>query len=294
MALSDRRVAVIGANGFIGSALVRALSSQGRPPAMFTRSTPYFTRDGALRQELADADTVFWLASSIRPAIAEEQNTAASADHACLATLLDGLARDGRARARLVVVSSGGTVYDSSCPPPHAETAQLAPANSYGWAMLRIEQLIRERARECTVLRVSNAYGPGQVARRGQGVIAHWLAALIEGRPIHLMGSDRVARDYVFISDVVDALVRVHDAEVAPAVVNIGSGRPTTLGELVDLVRDTVAPVPVNVIREEGRSFDAPSTWLDISLARDVLGWKPSIELRDGLHRTWRSLQNAR
>lgn len=292
--MSDRRAAVIGASGFLGSALVHELTVRGRAPAMFTRSTPYLTPDGALQAELAGADTIFWLASSIRPATADEENAAAAADQARLASLLDGLDHDARASTRVVVVSSGGTVYDPTSPAPHAETAPLAPANSYGVAMLAIERLVRERVRECTVLRVSNAYGPGQVARRGQGVIAHWLTALADGRQVHLMGSDEVARDYVFVGDVVDALVRVHDAELAPPVVNIGSGRPTTLAELLDLVRDTVAPVPVDVVREPGRSFDAPSTWLDISLAREVLGWKPCIELRDGLERTWAGLRSSR
>lgn len=232
--------------------------------------------------------SVFWLASSIRPATAGDRPAAVEADRSALAVLIDGLTRL-RSSARLVTVSSGGTVYDTAVPAPYGEGSSLRPVNAYGRAMLDIERLVGAWGDSC-VLRVSNAYGPGQQPRFGQGVIAHWLAAVAAGDPVHVIGSDQVARDYVYVEDVVDALVDVGNAGDPPPVVNIGSGRPTTLAELLAMISAVVSPRAVDVRRDPARSFDSPSTWLDISLARRRLGWEPRTELPAGLAVTWRSI----
>ncbi|HLY33903.1 MAG TPA: NAD-dependent epimerase/dehydratase family protein [Jatrophihabitantaceae bacterium] len=290
---TERRAAVMGAAGFIGHALTGALQARGIPVAGYTRATPFLDATGRLSPGARAADTVFWLASSIRPATASDHADAAAADERALSRLLDALGTEGNPRARVVVVSSGGTVYDSTHPSPHAESAPLAPANEYGAAMLRIESLVADRAPQPVVIRVSNAYGPGQPARRGQGVIAHWLSAIAGGEPIHVLGRDDVARDYVFIDDVIDALIRVHASEEVPSVVNVGSGVPTTLRTLLDHVRDTVAPRGVDAHHDPGRSFDAPSNWLDVSLAAEELGWKPATDLPGGLTRTWQHVAST-
>jgi UDP-glucose 4-epimerase len=289
----ERSAAVVGAAGFIGRALTEALRVRGIPVTGYTRAAPFVDESGRLSAGIREVDTVFWLASSIRPATVSGQAVAA-ADENALSRLLDGLRSGGQPNVRMVAVSSGGTVYDPTSPSPHGESAPLAPANDYGAAMLRIESLIRSSVPDPVVLRVSNAYGPGQPARRGQGVIAYWLSAIADHQPIHVLGPDDVARDYVFIDDVVAALVCVHVADDVPPVVNIGSGVPTTLGQLVDAVRDTVAPRTVELRHDDRRSFDAPSTWLDVSVAAAELGWKPATDLATGLRRTWAHLSAHR
>jgi UDP-glucose 4-epimerase len=290
--VTDRRgrAAVIGADGFIGGALARELGKQQVATSRFTRESPFVDDSGRLHSDIFGADTIFWLAGSIRPAtVSDSADGAVTADHNALMSLLRGLdGSSGGGRRRIVTVSSGGTVYDPHAPSPHAEDAAIAPANQYGNAMLATESLIRVRSPDSVILRVSSAYGPGQLPRRGQGVIAYWLAAIAAGDPIQVLGREDVARDYIYIDDVTAALVGVHAASTSPEVVNIGSGVPTTLRELVDLVRTTVAPSQVMVQHRAGRSFDAPSTWLDISLAAQALGWKPRFDLPTGLEETWR------
>ena len=190
-------------------------------------------------------------------------------------------------------MSSGGTVYDPGHPPPHSESTPVRPANAYGQAMLDLEQTVRARAPEASILRVSNAYGPGQRARRGQGVIAYWLDSVIQDRPGLVIGAKTVARDYIYVDDVAEALVAVHYAPIPPDFVNIGSGQATMLGELLAAVRRVVAPTVFRVEHEPSRGFDAPSTWLDVGLAETLLDWRPTVGLLDGLGRTWRARQNA-
>ncbi len=284
MATERGRAAVVGAAGFLGSAVHDELVRREVRVLPYTRARSFL----AASSEVTTADTVFWLASSIRPATASTDMAAGQSDLHAMGTLLDRLAAaPRRGRCRVVVVSSGGTVYDAQQRPPHRETGTTRAVNDYGRAMLAVEDLVRERAPEHTVLRVANAYGPGQVARRGQGVIAHWLDAVARDEAITVLGDDQLARDYVYVDDVVAALVAVHEAHEAPPLLNIGSGVGTGLGELVDAVRATVAPREVRVDRRPARSFDAPSTWLAVDRAADILDWEPRVPLDEGLVRTW-------
>ena len=289
MAGTGARTAVIGASGFIGAALTRELHRRQVATSCFTRATPFVDDSGHLHRDVLGADTIFWLAGSTRPAtVTDATQGSAIADHRELVKLLRGLGDGGAGgRRRVVAVSSGGTVYDSNSPSPHREDAPLAPPNEYGKTMRALESLLTTGSSDYAILRVSSAYGPGQRARLGQGVLAYWLEAAESGRPIHILGRDDVARDYVYIDDVTAALVSVHQADRPPAVVNIGSGVPTTLRELVDVVKATIAPRRAEVTRGPARSFDAPSSWLDISLAAAALDWKPRYDLRAGLRRTW-------
>ncbi len=286
---TSKDAAIVGAAGFLGSALATRFRSLGVHTACFTRSNPFVDGAGRLDAELRAADTVFWLASSVRPATADSHADRVAADRRALETLLDGLDRSG-SEPLVVVVSSGGTVYDPRPAPPHHEESPIRPVNAYGEAMYELEQLVRAAAPRSTVLRVSNAYGPGQPARRGQGVIAHWLSSIAADAPVRIIGPDSAARDYVYVDDVIEALVRSHQADEVPRLLNIGSGQATTLADLLDAVRGVVAPRDVTVIQEPARGFDAPSTWLDVSRAATDLQWVPRTSLRDGLAATWHSV----
>ena len=181
-------VAVVGADGFLGAAAVRALRAAGHVVEPYTRQRSFL--DPSV-PSIRLCDTVFWLAGSTRPATEAGGAGAAAADLDAVATLLDTLASPGpHGRRRVVVASSGGTVYDPAAPPPHGEATPTVPANAYGEAMLAVESLVAARAPQWAVLRIGNAYGPGQRARRGQGVLAHWLDAAARGAPLVLVGDE--------------------------------------------------------------------------------------------------------
>lgn len=282
------KTAVIGASGFIGGHLLRALSGDGIECAGYTRSTPVVSDSGELDQGLADADAIFWLASSIRPATASASD-AADADLHALEGLLTQLDKSSRHSARVLALSSGGTVYDTRNPPPYSETSPVSPANAYGHAMLAMEMLLRDRWPNHVVLRAANAYGPGQPARRGQGVIAHWFDSILREQPIRMMGDPDTRRDYLYIDDLVEALRSAAANADSSQIVNVGSGVGTSLRELAEAVERRAAR-PVEIEHSHQRSFDAPSTWLRVTLAETALGWRPTTSLEAGLAATWRSL----
>lgn len=286
--------AVVGAAGFLGSALVHTLRADGVPVATFTRKTPFLTDSGSPDDGLPAARTVFWLASSINPAIAESEPGRVREDREVFCSLLRALERLADP-PRVVLVSSGGTVYDPRLPPPYREDSPARPRGAYGRAKLDLERLLHGApgaAGRSLAVRVSNAYGPGQPAASGQGVIAYWLRALAAGEPITIFGDPATTRDYVYVDDIAAALAAVHrHPGPLPPVLNVGSGRPTSLTELAALVR-AAAGDGAAVEHRPARGFDVPHSWLDVRLAADLLGWHPRTSLPDGIAAAWRWTQS--
>lgn len=281
-------VAVIGAAGFLGRALVAAAGRSGVPVAAYTRATPFLSPDGTPDGGLARSRTVFWLASSINPALAESDPGLVRADREAFAALLRAV-RTLPEPPRVVLLSSGGTVYDPAAPPPYRESAPTAPRGAYGRAKLELEAMLGGAG---VTVRVANVYGPGQPAVSGQGVVGYWLRAAARGEHLVVYGEPATTRDYVYVDDVAGALLAVHAAAAPPPVLNVGSGEPTSLKELADTVLDVVGDPRLRWDREPARGFDVPHTWLDVSLAASALGWRATTPLRDGLAAAWRSVRS--
>lgn len=284
--------AVIGGEGFIGSRAVARLRAAGVPVKAFTRAAAFTAQDGSLVRDLVAARTVLYLATSVTPTSAERDPGLAAADVTAFRHLVTQLAWAGEG-PRVVLASSGGYLYAGASPPPHREDAPLGPESVYGRAKLEQESVLREHAEAVPslILRIANVYGPGQLTRPGQGVIAHWLARARAGLPLELYGDPTVTRDFVYVDDVVDALVATHAVrDHLPPVLNIGSGVPTSLGDLARCVRASVGGA-LRVQRMPGRSFDrARDLWLDVRGAEEALGWWARTSLGVGVERAWRDL----
>jgi UDP-glucose 4-epimerase len=283
-------IAVVGAAGFLGSALVRAAGRAGVPVAAYTRQRPFLGPGGALAPGVARAGTVFWLASGITPALAETAPERVRADRDALLALATAVRRLP-APPRVVLLSSGGTVYDPAAPPPYAEGAPTRPRTAYGRAKLALEQVVAGLP-GAVALRVANVYGPGQPAASGQGVVGHWLRAAAAGRPLVAYGDLGATRDYVHVDDVAEAMLAAHRAVAPPPVVNVGSGVPTSLGTLLGLVRDVVGDPGLRCLELPARGFDREHSWLDVRLADAGLGWRPRTALPVGLADAWMSVRS--
>jgi UDP-glucose 4-epimerase len=283
---------VVGASGFIGAALVRRLVADGVPVESFTRDRPFAASPLEQPPALRPRRTVFWLAANVNPAVAEERPDLVDLDQCTFEQALRVL-EASEAPPRVVLLSSGGTVYDTTLPPPYSETSPVTTTAAYARSKLALERALRSSSLppdRRVVVRVANAYGPGQQARRGQGVIAHWLQAAAVRRPLVLIGDKESVRDYVYIDDIVDALVAIHHADDAvPPILNVGSGRGTSLGELAHTVLDVVGDRSLTIDVRPARGFDVPRTWLDPTLAERTLGWRPRTSLREGVAAAWRA-----
>jgi UDP-glucose 4-epimerase len=182
---------------------------------------------------------------------------------------------------RLVYVASSScygipTVY------PTPETAPADPRYPYALTKYLGEQLVLHWARlyrlPAVSIRFFNVYGPR--ARTGGtygAVFGVFLAQLLAGRPLTIVGDGTQTRDFTFVSDAVDALLVAAEAGQRGEVFNVGSGKPTSVNELVRLLG---SPPTVHIPKRPG---EPDCTWADITKIGTELGWKPRVSVADGV-----------
>ncbi|MCY3539514.1 MAG: NAD-dependent epimerase/dehydratase family protein [Acidimicrobiia bacterium] len=190
--------------------------------------------------------------------------------------------------SRLVFVSTGGAIYGSEAPLPTPEDAPLSPESPYGFSKLIAEQYLdfwgRHHGPAYSIIRPSNVYGPRQDSSGEGGVVAIFAAACRERKPPTIFGSGHDTRDYVYVDDVVDAIVRAADQEEG-GVYNIGTGVETSTLALFGMVADA-AWFKGKPFHGPPRPGDVPRSALECSRARRELGWRPRIALKDGIKAT--------
>lgn len=286
-AQSVYEVAVVGESGFLGSAVVSALENQGHRVLGFSPERP------AIRGKVLDPAitspklrAVVWCASRMNPRLVASEPELAESDLADVENFVAALA-DLDNPPHLVMLSSGGTVYGPPAQPPYNEAHDPAPVNAYGDAKLAQEQVVLDGRINAAVLRIANAYGPGQRPAPGQAVLAHWLTAIAHDEPIRLYGDPHATRDYVYVEDIADAVTATVGRLPVGAVVNVGSGQATSLEDLLGVVREVVAPREVAVERAPGRVTDTTHSVLDVTLADIMLDWRPRVALEQGVRKMW-------
>lgn len=208
------------------------------------------------------------------------------------AQLLDAVARHGR--LRVVYASSGGTVYEEGAKHrPHREEDPCLPKNPYGIMKLSVEHLLRILclAGNCcaTVLRISTAYGWPALPNAQQGFISIAIAAALGGKPIRLVGDPKNVRDFVHRDDVARALLIASQQEFVSGdfqIINIGSGVGTSVTDVIALIESLMSRklATIQECSKEARGLPGYSV-LDITRAREVLGWSPEIDLIAGIKR---------
>ena len=137
-----------------------------------------------------------------------------------------------------------------------------------------------------TLQRIFNAYGPGQnLGNREQGMVSIYLAYLLEGASLPVTGRFDRFRDFVYIDDIVDAMVpAIYQPDLPSPMYNIGSGRKTAVRELIDkLIVALDLPTDHPVEELAGAAHDLHGAIADIGRARREIGWAPKIDLDAGL-----------
>jgi len=211
-------------------------------------------------------------------------------------TLLDVCVK--RRVKKVVFLSSGGTVYGIPKTVPIPEDHPTNPTCSYGIVKLAIEkylELYRNlHGLEYTIVRLSNPYGERQRTRGAQGAVAVFLGKALRGEPIEVWGDGEVLRDYVHISDVIACLQAVMaSSDPRARLLNVGSGRGYTVNQLLDVIGTTLKR-DLNIKYVPGRAFDVPSNVLSVERAHSVLGWRPTVDLAQGVRRFEQWLQEHR
>ncbi|MEZ5714394.1 MAG: NAD-dependent epimerase/dehydratase family protein [Paracoccaceae bacterium] len=235
----SKPVLIVGGGGFIGTNFTDALLAAGVPVINLSRTWLVRRDDARVRYVLSDdgdpdqvarlvagAGQVFHMAhgSSLATGLqAMEDNLTASMR--LTFALMTACAAAG---VPLIYLSSGGAIYGPDVPVPTPETAPTLPISPYGAEKLTAERYLHIGAVQLglayRVLRISNPSGPWQLGLHGQGVIGTWMRRILNGEQIEIWGDGRVIRDYVYIDDLTDALMRVRAYDGAERCFNIGSG----------------------------------------------------------------------
>ncbi|MFD1880318.1 NAD-dependent epimerase/dehydratase family protein [Paracoccus pacificus] len=291
----EKIVLVTGGGGFIGQALLPQLVAEGWQvrnldfiPGLFEHPAVShwqgsFTNGDLLHESMNGVDCILHLASTHFP---REANAHPDADAASgiLGIIAMAQMAEDRGVGRIVLASSGGTVYGSPEQVPIVETHPTRPITAYGISKLAAEHYLRffdTRGIRTLSLRIANPYGPGQNIRKAQGALTTFCHHAAKGLPIEIWGDGSVERDFIHVDDVARALVLAADAEAHGTEINIGSGQGLSLNLLLDLIREN--GFKPDVVYQPARSFDVPRNVLAIDRARELLGWTPQVRIETGI-----------
>ncbi len=304
-------VLVTGAAGFIGSTLVDLLLADGRQVTGFDSFDPFYPEheklrnlEGALarpgfrlvRGDVRDAaalarvlgetrfDCIVHLAAlaGVRPSL---ERPAAYADVNVNGTtvLLEAAVRHGVPR---FVFASSSSVYGERESGPFLETDRVdRPISPYA-ATKKAGELIAHTFHSAhglhvTCVRFFTAYGPRQ---RPDLSIRHFAECMRRGDPIPIYGDGSVLRDFTFVGDVADGLVRAVDTPLGYAILNFGAGRAIQLLEMIELLERALG-TKARKDFQPPVTGDVPRTLADITAARKALGYAPRVGFEEGLER---------
>jgi UDP-glucose 4-epimerase len=192
--------------------------------------------------------------------------------------------------ARVLFASTGGAIYGADVSVPTPETATPAPLAPYGTAKYCAEQYLglynRLYGTTHAALRLANVYGPRQDPSGEAGVVAILCGRVLAGERPTVFGDGRQTRDYVYVTDVAAAFLAAARA-ARPGVWNIGTGRETSVLDLIDLV-GAAAGRPVTPEPAPARAGEVRRSALAADRARDDLGWTPTTDIAAGVAEVYR------
>jgi UDP-glucose 4-epimerase len=194
--------------------------------------------------------------------------------------------------ARVVNISTGGAIYGEVEPSliPTPETAEPKPMAAYGQSKYCAERYCgwyeRLYGSSTVTLRLGNVYGPRQDPLGEAGVIAIFCGKLATGERPTIFGDGTQTRDYIFVGDVVRAALAAAKQPAATGEINIGTGRETSVLDLVDVLRETGSASGFDPIFAPPRLGEVQRSCLAVSRARELLGWEAQVDLREGMRAT--------
>ncbi|HEV7134971.1 MAG TPA: NAD-dependent epimerase/dehydratase family protein [Gaiellaceae bacterium] len=295
------RAIVTGGAGFIGSSLVDALLARGDDVIVVDDLST-----GRIENLPATADVVrhdvrepfpdvfaehrpevcFHLAAKVDVnASVERPHDDAAVNVVGTVNALAGAAQVG---AKVVFASSGGAIYGEA-PVPVDEDAPRLPLSPYGCAKLAAEEYVATYGRLTSVqhvsMRFANVYGPRQIPGTEAAVVGVFLTRLARGDQPRIFGDGSQTRDFVYVGDAVDAMLRA--AERGTGVYNVGTGVSVSVLDLYDRCCAIAHSVPAAEFMP-ARAGEIHDNVLDAARARRELGWSARTDLGAGLAATWR------
>jgi len=291
------RVLVTGGAGFVGTALVRALEHEDVAVCVVDqRPVTHSTVDaivGDLRSDAVIDAVRNWRPSAVFHLAARTSVLQSVQDPVDVYDNNVGVTQQLLEVARAVgatafVLASTNAVAGNSTAPLIDEQSTLRPLTPYGATKAAAEMLCCAYSSSYGIaaapVRLTNVYGPGMTEK--DSFIARLLRAASNGSVANIYGDGRQVRDYVYVDDAVAGLLLAWRQQLREPIV-IGSGTSTSVIELFELVR-SVTDRPLDAMTIEPPRGEMRAVRVNLTRAREF-GYEPSVELREGLSRTWAS-----
>ena len=237
---------------------------------------------------LAGHDVVYHLVSTTIPTTSNQHiSQELEANVVFTANMLEACVR--QQVSKVVFISSGGTVYGKEAECPLKEDTPTNPISSYGIQKVTIEKLLYlyryMYGLDYRVIRLANPYGPYQRPNGKLGAVTTFTYKALCGDDITVYGDGSVIRDYIYIDDAVEAILKIADSQKSHRTYNLGSGRGTSVKQVLDAIEGALG-IELHIKYEDGRKVDVPVNFLDISRYEHDFGSLNPISLHEGIKKT--------
>jgi nucleoside-diphosphate-sugar epimerase len=297
---------VTGGAGFIGSHLAEELLRRGHrvriADSLITgkrRNLDHLAGAEFLEGDLADeafaaraaAGVDFVLHQAAIPSVPRSVNDPVTSNRSNVTATLNLLVASRDAGVKRLVYAGSSSAYGNTPTLPKREDMPANPLTPYALQKLVGEQYCQMFTRlygfETVTTRYFNVFGPRQdPGSPYSGVISLFATALLEGRQPIVYGDGEQTRDFTYVANVVDGVLRACEApNVAGDVLNVATGGRVSLNELLDVLNRIIGTT-LKAVYKEARQGDVKDSQADISRAKTLLGYAPTVTLEDGLART--------
>lgn len=195
---------------------------------------------------------------------------------------------------KMIFISSGGTVYGKEVCCPLKEETPTYPISSYGLQKITIEKLLylyhHMYNLDYRVVRLANPYGPYQRPNGILGAVTTFTYKALNNEEITVYGDGSVIRDFIYIDDAVEAIIKIATQNVEQKTFNLGCGYGTSIKQLLDIISSTLK-LHLKIKYVEGRSVDVPVNYLDIQRYEKYFGTLNPISLEEGIKKTAEFMQ---
>lgn len=298
------KIVLLGAAGFIGTNLsIRLMKLPKNELVLVDEKIEYF-RDvvncgkpnvsirehcfnatSGFDELLEGADLVYHLVSTNNPSTSNNNIGQEITDNIVLTiNILEACVR--QKVKKIVFLSSGGTVYGNTEHYPIAETCSTNPITTYGIQKLTIEKMLYlynyVYGLDYAVIRLSNPYGPYQRPNGKLGVVTTFIYKAMKDETLTVYGDGKNVRDYIYIDDAVEGIIRISNAVTKDKIFNLGSGCGTSINEIVEKIKKVIGK-PLDVDYVDKRMVDVRVNYLDISNYESHFGKLQLISLEEGI-----------
>jgi len=297
---------VTGGAGFIGSHLAEALRARGDIVRVVDNlaggrrvNVDHVSGVEFIEGDLADMPTAaravegmdYVLHQAAIPSVPRSVKDPVTSNRANITGTLNVLVAARDARVKRLIYAGSSSAYGNAPTLPKREDMPASPLSPYALQKVVGEQYCRLFTQlyglETVSIRYFNVFGPRQdPGSPYSGVISLFSTALLDGRQPIIYGDGEQTRDFTYVSNVVDGVLRACEApNVAGETINVATGGRISLNELLRVMKEIVGS-SMQPLYQEGRAGDVRDSQADISKARALLGYEPQVGLEEGLRHT--------